>query len=109
MPLQLLIPAFMISELRRAFEIGFLLFLPFVIIDMVVASVLMSHGHDDAAASGDLAAVQADFLRSGGRLVSGGRIAGAQLRQHGRRIDQDRPLISLAGRRPACHKPGRYP
>ncbi len=43
-PLQLLIPAFMISELRRAFEIGFLLFLPFVIIDMVVASVLMSMG-----------------------------------------------------------------
>lgn len=43
-PLQLLIPAFLISELRRAFEIGFLLFLPFVIIDMVVASVLMSMG-----------------------------------------------------------------
>jgi flagellar biosynthesis protein FliP len=43
-PLQLLVPAFMISELRRAFEIGFLLFVPFVIIDMVVASVLMSMG-----------------------------------------------------------------
>lgn len=43
-PLQLLIPAFMISELRRAFEIGFLLFLPFVVIDMVVASVLMAMG-----------------------------------------------------------------
>lgn len=43
-PLQILVPAFMISELRRAFEIGFLLFVPFVIIDMVVASVLMSMG-----------------------------------------------------------------
>ncbi len=43
-PLQVLIPAFMISELRRAFEIGFLLFLPFLIIDLVVASVLMSMG-----------------------------------------------------------------
>ena len=42
--LQVLIPAFMISELRRAFEIGFLLFVPFLIIDMVVASVLMSMG-----------------------------------------------------------------
>jgi flagellar biosynthetic protein FliP len=42
--LRILVPAFMISELRRAFEIGFLLFLPFVIIDMVVASVLMSMG-----------------------------------------------------------------
>ncbi|MCB9994162.1 MAG: flagellar type III secretion system pore protein FliP [Hyphomicrobiaceae bacterium] len=42
--LTILVPAFMISELRRAFEIGFLLFLPFIIIDMVVASVLMSMG-----------------------------------------------------------------
>ncbi len=44
LPYQALIPAFMISELRRAFEIGFLLYLPFIIIDMVVASVLMSMG-----------------------------------------------------------------
>ncbi len=43
-PMRSLIPAFMISELRRAFEIGFLLFLPFVVIDMVVASTLMSMG-----------------------------------------------------------------
>jgi flagellar biosynthetic protein FliP len=43
-PLRVLIPAFIISELRRAFEIGFLVFVPFLIIDMVVASVLMSMG-----------------------------------------------------------------
>ncbi len=43
-PLQALIPAFMISELRRAFEIGFLIYVPFIIIDMVIASVLMSMG-----------------------------------------------------------------
>ena len=43
-PLRVLVPAFMISELRRAFEIGFLLFLPFLIIDLIVASVLMSMG-----------------------------------------------------------------
>ena len=42
--LAVLTPAFMISELRRAFEIGFLIFIPFVVIDMVVASVLMSMG-----------------------------------------------------------------
>jgi flagellar biosynthetic protein FliP len=42
--LRILIPAFMISELKRAFEIGFLLFPPFLIIDLVVASVLMSMG-----------------------------------------------------------------
>ncbi len=39
-----LIPAFVISELKKAFEIGFILFIPFLIIDMVVASVLMSMG-----------------------------------------------------------------
>ncbi len=43
-PLHVIIPAFMISELRRAFEIGFMLFLPFLIIDMVTASILMSMG-----------------------------------------------------------------
>ncbi len=43
-PLKALAPAFMISELRRAFEIGFLLFIPFLVIDMLVASVLMSMG-----------------------------------------------------------------
>ncbi|MCB9988749.1 MAG: flagellar type III secretion system pore protein FliP [Rhodospirillales bacterium] len=43
-PLHILIPSFMISELRRAFEIGFMLFLPFLIIDMVTASILMSMG-----------------------------------------------------------------
>jgi len=42
--LTVLVPAFMISELRRAFEIGFLLFVPFIIIDMVVSSVLMAMG-----------------------------------------------------------------
>ena len=39
-----MVPAFVISELRNAFQIGFALFLPFVVIDVVVASVLMSMG-----------------------------------------------------------------
>lgn len=43
-PLSVVIPAFVISELKTAFEIGFLIFLPFLIIDMVVASILMSMG-----------------------------------------------------------------
>jgi len=43
-PWRALVPAFLVGELRRAFEIGFLLFLPFLVIDMVVASVLMSLG-----------------------------------------------------------------
>ena len=43
-PIHVLIPAFLISELRKAFEIGFLIFLPFLIIDLVVSSVLMAMG-----------------------------------------------------------------
>ena len=43
-PLSALLPAFITSELKTAFQIGFLLFLPFLVIDMVVASVLMSLG-----------------------------------------------------------------
>ncbi len=43
-PLKVLVPAFIISELKRAFEIGFLIYIPFVVIDMVIASLLMSMG-----------------------------------------------------------------
>jgi flagellar biosynthetic protein FliP len=43
-PLSLLVPSFMLSEVQRAFEIGFLIFLPFLVIDLVVAGVLMSMG-----------------------------------------------------------------
>ncbi|MCW6085839.1 MULTISPECIES: flagellar type III secretion system pore protein FliP [Clostridium] len=43
-PLGIVVPAFIISELKTAFQIGFLLFIPFLIIDLVVASVLMSMG-----------------------------------------------------------------
>jgi flagellar biosynthetic protein FliP len=44
MPFHVLAPAFMISELKRAFEIGFMIFLPFLIIDLVVSSLLMAMG-----------------------------------------------------------------
>lgn len=43
-PLSVLVPSFILSEIQRAFEIGFLVFLPFLIIDLVVAAVLMSMG-----------------------------------------------------------------
>jgi flagellar biosynthetic protein FliP len=43
-PMRLLIPAFVTSELKTAFQIGFVIFIPFLIVDMVVASVLMSMG-----------------------------------------------------------------
>ena len=44
LPLRVVVPAFVTSELKTAFQIGFVVFLPFLIIDMVVASVLMSMG-----------------------------------------------------------------
>jgi flagellar biosynthetic protein FliP len=43
-PLRILVPAYVISELKTAFQIGFVVFIPFLIIDMVVASILMSMG-----------------------------------------------------------------
>ncbi len=44
LPYKVVVPAFIISELRRAFEIGFLIFLPFLVIDLVIASILMAMG-----------------------------------------------------------------
>ena len=44
MPFSLLLPSFVTSELKTAFQIGFLIFIPFLVIDLVVASVLMSMG-----------------------------------------------------------------
>jgi flagellar biosynthetic protein FliP len=43
-PLSVLVPSFMLSEIARAFQVGFLIFLPFLIIDLVVAAILMSMG-----------------------------------------------------------------
>ena len=43
-PTEVLIPAFIVSELKTAFQIGFLIFLPFLIIDLIVSSTLMSMG-----------------------------------------------------------------
>jgi len=44
MPLSLLVPAFLLSEIKRGFEVGFLIFLPFLVIDLVIAAILMSMG-----------------------------------------------------------------
>lgn len=44
LPMKIVVPAFALGELKRAFEIGFLIFLPFLVIDIVVASILLSMG-----------------------------------------------------------------
>jgi len=72
-PWRALIPAFMVGELRRAFEMGFLLYLPFTIIDLVVASVLMSLGMMMLPPSGVSLPFKLIFfvMVDGWRLVSG--------------------------------------
>ena len=70
LPLRVVIPAFIVSELRTAFQMGFLVFIPFMVIDFLVASTLMAMGHDDDAADRGLAAFQAAAVRTGGRLAS---------------------------------------
>jgi flagellar biosynthetic protein FliP len=76
-PWRALIPAFMIGELRRAFEMGFLLYLPFVIIDLVVASVLMSLGMMMLPPSG----VSLPFKLIFFVMVDGWRLVSASLTQ----------------------------
>ena len=77
-PWRALIPAFCIGELRRAFEMGFLLYLPFLVIDMVVGSVLMSLGMMMLPPSGISLPFKLIFfvLVDGWRLVSGGLVQG---------------------------------
>jgi len=68
-PLSTLIPAFILSELKTAFIIGFVIFIPFLIIDLVVSSTLMSMGMFMLPPVLVSAAVQALALRDGRRLA----------------------------------------
>ncbi len=86
---RLLIPAYMISELRRGFEIGFLVVLPFLVIDMIVATLTMSMGMMMLPPSVISLPGQDPVLRAGGRLEPACR--------------QPRPLHDL--RAPASRKP----
>jgi hypothetical protein len=78
---KVLVPAFVTSELKTAFQIGFMIFIPFLIIDMVVASVLMSLGMMMLSPGAGGPAVQADAVRAGRRLEPADRLAGRLLRR----------------------------
>jgi flagellar biosynthetic protein FliQ len=78
--MRLLIPAFVTSELKTAFQIGFIIFIPFLIVDMVVASVLMSMGMMMMSPVHGSAALQADAVRARRWLASAARLAGRELR-----------------------------
>ena len=69
-----LIPAYVISELKTAFIVGFILYVPFLVIDMVVGLGAAGHGHDDAAPGYDFPAFQTDALCPCGRLAFDCRI-----------------------------------
>ena len=76
-----LVPAFMVGELRRAFEMGFLLYLPFLVIDLVVGSVLMSLGMMMVSPNAVSLPFKLIFfvLADGWRLVSGSLVQGFAL------------------------------
>jgi flagellar biosynthetic protein FliP len=69
LPMRVVIPAFVLSELQTAFQMGFLLFLPFLVIDFLVSSVLMALGMMMMPPNVVVAAVQAAALRPRGRLA----------------------------------------
>ncbi len=77
-PWRVLFPAFLVGELKRAFEIGFLVFLPFLVIDMVVASLLMSLGMMMLPPNAVSLPMKLIFfvLVDGWRLVSSGLVQG---------------------------------
>ena len=78
-PLALLVPAFLLSEIPRGFEVGFLIFLPFLVIDLVIAAVLMSMGMMMVPPAIVSLAVQARLLRHRRRLEL---LAGALVRSY---------------------------
>ena len=82
-----LIPAFLISELRAAFIIGFVIFVPFLVIDLVVSASLMSMGMMMLPAGDDLAAVQAAAVRARRRLGADRHLPRRLL--HRRRLTMD--------------------
>ena len=82
--LRVLVPAFMISEIRRGFEIGFLIVLPFLVIDLIVATITMSMGMMMLPPTVDVAAVQDPVLRADRRLEPARRQPGALV--HTRRV-----------------------
>ena len=99
------IPAFAISELKTGFQMGFFLFVPFLLIDLVVSDDAAVDGHDAAAAGDDLAAVQDSAVRDGRRLESAGRVAGAELRsQESRHVRCTRRRHRSPGHRDGGHR-----
>jgi hypothetical protein len=99
-PMRVLVPAFVTSELKSAFQIGFMIFIPFLIIDMVVASVLMSLGMMMLSRCW-WPALQADAVRAGRRLEPAARLAGRELRHLCSERAQGTPMTRNKSSHPA--------
>ena len=96
LPLQVLVPAFLLSEIRRGFEVGFLIFLPFLVIDLVIAAILMSMGMMMVPP----AVVSLPFKLAFFVIADGWRLlAGAMVRSY----------AAMSRRRPRSSRPGRGP
>ena len=78
-PNSVLIPSFMISELRMAFWIGFMIYIPFIVIDMVVASTLMSMGMMMLPPTTISMPLQDPAVRTGRRLGTDHRATGTDI------------------------------
>ena len=89
-PLEVLLPAFVVSELKTAFTMGFLLFIPFLVIDLVVASALMAMGMVMVSPTQIALPVQAPAVRPGRRLGPRGPVARQELRLEARHDAADR-------------------
>jgi hypothetical protein len=99
-PMRVLVPAFVTSELKSAFQIGFMIFIPFLIIDMIVASVLMSLGMMMLSRCW-WPALQADAVRAGRRLEPAARLAGRVLRHLNEPLDSAMDAQQVSHRWPA--------
>jgi flagellar biosynthetic protein FliR len=95
-PTHVVIPAFIISELKTAFQIGFLIFLPFLVIDLVVSTTLMSMGMIMLPPSPHLRAVQDPAVRPRRRLEPDHPIARAELRMSTDTSSSSRPAVEMA-------------
>ncbi len=86
-PMRILLPAYVTSELKTAFQIGFTIFIPFLIIDLVIASVLMALGMMMVPPATIALPFKTDVVCTGGWLAAAGRFAGAEFLQLGVKHD----------------------
>ena len=97
LPMQVVVPAYMLSELKAGFQIGAVLFLPFLLVDLAVASITTSVGHDAVAAGGDLDADQDPAVCDGGWMEPAGGLVAEELLRRERNLATDEARANGTG------------